>query len=176
MICTQSTLCLLDGVAVWVSQHGRVAAEKCSRVAAENAPDSWVNFHTGLHVVVDAQAGPVRRAVRAFIGREQCINQIVAARLRHGSIMTSTPSTRRRLDGVAVPVPHRSMELARSLFAEKGLSEELSGAPDSRLVYAQAGKPLIDNGARPAADDDDDEGEEIAADLGELDIPGVGDY
>ena len=42
-------------------------------------------------------------------------------------------------------------------FAEKGLSEELSGA-------------------RPAADDEDDEGEEIAADLGELDIPGVGDY
>jgi len=39
-----------------------------------------------------------------------------------------------------------------------------------------AGKPLIDNGARPAADEDDDEGEEIAADLGELDIPGVGDY
>ena len=39
-----------------------------------------------------------------------------------------------------------------------------------------AGKPLIDNGARPAADDEDDEGEEIAADLGELDIPGVGDY
>ena len=35
MTCTQSTLCLLDGVAVWVSQHGRVAAEKCSRVAAE---------------------------------------------------------------------------------------------------------------------------------------------
>ena len=61
-------------------------------------------------------------------------------------------------------------------FAEKGLSEELSGAPDSRLIYAQAGKPLIDNGARPAADDEDDEGEEIAADLGELDIPGVGDY
>ena len=62
------------------------------------------------------------------------------------------------------------------VFAEKGLSEELLGAPDSRLIYAQAGKPLIDNGARPAADDDDDEGEEIAADLGELDIPGVGDY
>ena len=61
-------------------------------------------------------------------------------------------------------------------FAKKGLSEELSGAPDSRLIYAQAGKPLIDNGARPAADDEDDEGEEIAADLGELDIPGVGDY
>ena len=32
----------------------------------------------------------------------QCTNQIVAARLRHGSMMTSTPSTRRRLDGVAI--------------------------------------------------------------------------
>ena len=31
-----------------------------------------------------------------------CMNQTVAARLRHGSIMTSTPSTRRQLDGVAV--------------------------------------------------------------------------
>ena len=30
----------------------------------------------------------------------QCINQIVATRLRHGSIMTSTPSTRRQLGGV----------------------------------------------------------------------------
>ena len=33
----------------------------------------------------------------------QCINQIVATRLRHGSIMTSTPSTRRQLDGAAYP-------------------------------------------------------------------------
>ena len=66
--------------------------------------------------------------------------------------------------------------LCDRVLAEKGLDEELSGAPDSRLIYAQAGKPLIDNGARPAADDEDDEGEEIAADLGELDIPGVGDY
>jgi hypothetical protein len=35
-------------------------------------------------------------------GLLQCINQIVAARLRHGSTTTSTPSTRRQLDGVAV--------------------------------------------------------------------------
>ena len=33
----------------------------------------------------------------------QCINQIVATRLRHGSIMPSTPSTRRQLDGAAYP-------------------------------------------------------------------------
>ena len=37
-----------------------------------------------------------------------CRNQIVAARLRHGSIMASTPSTRRRLDGVPLGVSHRS--------------------------------------------------------------------
>ena len=46
----------------------------------------------------------------------QCINQIVAARLRHGSIMTSTPSTRRRLDGVAVGFSDRSIRSARSRF------------------------------------------------------------
>jgi hypothetical protein len=38
----------------------------------------------------------------------QCINQIVEARLRHCGIMASTPSTRRLLDGVTVPVLHRS--------------------------------------------------------------------
>ena len=45
---------------------------------------------------------------------KQCINQIVATRLHHGSTMTSTPSTRRRLDGVAVGVSHRSIRSARS--------------------------------------------------------------
>ena len=30
-------------------------------------------------------------------GRDQCMNQMVATRLHHGSIMTSTPSTRRWL-------------------------------------------------------------------------------
>ena len=35
-------------------------------------------------------------------GEAPCINQIVAAPLRHCGIMASTPSTRRRLDGVAV--------------------------------------------------------------------------
>ena len=38
-----------------------------------------------------------------------------------------------------------------------------------------AGKPLIDNGPRPAAEDDDDEEEAVCADMGDLDIPGVGD-
>ena len=92
--------------------------------------------------------------------------------LNHGlHAIDATP-----VDGVAVWSPFARFSLSDGILAEKGLSEELSGAPDSRLIYAQAGKPLIDNGARPAADDEDDEGEEIAADLGELDIPGVGDY
>ena len=39
----------------------------------------------------------------ATASADQCINQIVATRLRHGSIMTSTPSTRRLLDGAAHP-------------------------------------------------------------------------
>ena len=43
-------------------------------------------------------------------GGDQCINQIVATRL------TSTPSTRRRLDGVPLGVSHRSIRSARSRF------------------------------------------------------------
>ena len=39
-----------------------------------------------------------RRLVRPRLRR----NPIVASRLRHGSIMTSTPSTRRQLDAVAL--------------------------------------------------------------------------
>ena len=35
---------------------------------------------------------------------------------RHGSIMTSTPSTRRQLDGVPLGVSHRSIRSARSRF------------------------------------------------------------
>ena len=46
----------------------------------------------------------------------QCMNQSVAARLRHGSMMTSTPSTRRRLDGVPLGVFRRSIRSARSRF------------------------------------------------------------
>jgi len=50
---------------------------------------------------------------------------MVAARLRHCWIMTSTPSTRRQLDGVAVwSFTARSSQHGRFL-AEKGLSEEL---------------------------------------------------
>ena len=63
----------------------------------------------------------------------QCINQIVATRLRHGSIMTSTPSTRRQLDGAALWSLTARFSQHGRVLAENGLSEELSGAPDSRF-------------------------------------------
>ena len=61
-------------------------------------------------------------------GAAQCINQIVATRLRHGSIVTSTPSTRRQLDGVAVAIPTARLGQRGRVFAEKILGEELSCA------------------------------------------------
>ena len=44
---------------------------------------------------------------------DPCVEINVAARLRNRWIMTSTPSTRCLLDGVVMPVPHRSTEPAR---------------------------------------------------------------
>ena len=71
------------------------------------------------------------------------MNQSVAARLRHGSIMTSTPSTRRQLDGVVLwSITTRSSQQGRVL-AERGLSEEFSGAPDS-LFDLRTGDEIID--------------------------------
>ena len=57
-----------------------------------------------------------KEGVECFILYAACINQIVATRLHHGSIITSTPSTRRRLDGVPLGVSHRSTRSARSWF------------------------------------------------------------
>ena len=67
-------------------------------------------------------------------GHAQCTkSNIVAARLRHGSITASTPSTRRQLDGVAVWSLSARFSLSDGILAEEGLSEELSGAPDSPI-------------------------------------------
>ena len=69
-------------------------------------------------------------------GHAQCTkSNIVAARLRHGSITASTPSTRRQLDGVAAWSSFARFSLRDGIFAEKGLSEELSGAPDSLFDF-----------------------------------------
>ena len=49
-----------------------------------------------LRVVLgeDPDAMDANREMQMQMGMGQCINQIVATRLHHGSIMTSTPSTR----------------------------------------------------------------------------------
>ena len=62
---------------------------------------------TGLTLAEQIQAHADASLLVAPHGVALCRNQIVAARLRHG-IMTSTPSTRRRLDGVPLGVSHRS--------------------------------------------------------------------
>ena len=57
------------------------------------------------------QLAQLREAVVA------CVEiKFLAARLRNRWIMASTPSTRHLLDGVEVPVPHRSTEPARPRF------------------------------------------------------------
>ena len=55
--------------------------------------------------------------------------------------MTFTPSTRRQLDGVAVWSPSARFSLRDGILAEKGLSEELSGAPYS-LMDLRTGLPV----------------------------------
>jgi hypothetical protein len=52
---------------------------------------------------------------------------------RHGSIMTSTPSTRRQLDGVPLGISHRSIRSARSQF-------HLPRAPDSLVDLRTGGR------------------------------------
>ena len=71
-----------------------------------------------LRVVLgeDPDAMDANREMQMQMGMGQCINQIVATRLHHGSIMAPTPSTRRRLDGVPLGVFRRSIRSARSRF------------------------------------------------------------
>jgi len=68
-----------------------------------------------------------------------CMNQTVAARLRRGSIMTSMPSTRRLLDGVAIwshasdsPIDLRT---DRNLVVE--IREGVYGRPIHVTVHSQ---------------------------------------
>ena len=62
-----------------------------------------------------------------------CMNQTVAARLRHGSIMTSTPSTRRLLDGVAVW--SRASDSPIDLRTDRDLIVEVRKRVDRRPVH-----------------------------------------
>ena len=83
-----------------------------------------------------------RRRTRRWIGGRrlcvrQCMNQIVATRLRHGSIVASTPSTRRLLDGVAMPVPAPLNGADRATSSPRNDLVKNYRAPDSPLIYAQ---------------------------------------
>jgi hypothetical protein len=91
------------------------------------------------------EGGPVETAFTVYSdfedyagGLDLCINQIVEARLRHCWIMTSTPSTRRQLDGVAVWSLTDRFSQHEFVLAEMGLSEELSGDVDYTQVSTSA--------------------------------------
>jgi len=72
----------------------------------EKSPDKAIYVPRGADTFDELlAAGPV-----ALDGINQCINQIVAAPSCSIVASTSTPSTRRLLDSVAVPVSHRSTE------------------------------------------------------------------
>ena len=78
---------------------GAVDSRFCTQVyAAELAPPKLRGPLGGLFNVF-ISAGIL--AVFA-LGARQCKIQVVATRPHHGSIMTFTPSTGRRLDGVAL--------------------------------------------------------------------------
>ena len=89
-------------------------------------------FSKGVVDVLDPTGGRKILVADTFVGFpaadkndgvNQCINQIAEARLRHGSIMVSMPSTRRQLDGVALwSLAVRFGQHGRVL-GEKGLSE-----------------------------------------------------
>jgi len=74
-------------------------------------------------------------------GTKRCMNQILAAR----------PSTRHLLDGVEVPVPHRSTEPARP--RSRRLSAEFWGAPDSLVDLCTGTKHAAEIGVITKADD-----------------------
>ena len=94
-------------VGIWVSAlvHEREAA----------ALESLVGVGADLEYLETEATLEGALTLLATASADQCINQIVATRLRHGSIMTSTPSTRRQLDGVAVWVLHHSIHAPDSL-------------------------------------------------------------
>ena len=74
---------------------------------------------------------------------------------------------------------------AISLLLDFCVSTRLADQPPSRnrlpprfaeqCALILAGKPLIDNGPRPAVEEDEDE-EEVCAGMGDIDIPGADDY
>ena len=87
------------------AEHGasrdRRLAENAEARAAEAAEEAAKKLLADQEAAARAEEAALARQ-QAEDGAAQCINQIVATRLRHGSIVTSTPSTRRQLDRAAL--------------------------------------------------------------------------
>ena len=98
------------------AEHGasrdRRLAENAEARAAEAAEEAAKKLLADQEAAARAEEAALARQ-QAEDGAAQCINQTVATRLHHGSIMTSTPPTRRRLDGMAVWVLHPSIQSSR---------------------------------------------------------------
>ena len=82
---------------------------------------------------VGVQAHRLTRAARDAAGVLTCVEIKCAAHLLPDPIMTSTPSTRRLLDGVAVSIPHRSTDPARDTLVDFHTGCDPGGA-DGRPV------------------------------------------
>ena len=87
------------------AEHGasrdRRLAENAEARAAEAAEEAAKKLLADQEAAARAEEAALARQ-QAEDGAAQCINQTVATRLRHGSIVTSTPSTRRQLDRAAL--------------------------------------------------------------------------
>ena len=87
------------------AEHGasrdRRLAENAEARAAEAAEEAAKKLLADQEAAARAEEAALARQ-QAEDGAAQCINQTVATHLRHGSIMTSTPPTRRQLDGAAL--------------------------------------------------------------------------
>ena len=84
------------------AEHGasrdRRLAENAEARAAEAAEEAAKKLLADQEAAARAEEAALARQ-QAEDGAAQCINQIVATRLCHDSIITSTPSTRRQLNG-----------------------------------------------------------------------------
>ena len=85
-------------------------------VAPRRPPDDRIGLHARLRCLATARRAPPLHAddrvtfiVEGPLRDDLCGNQNFTARFA----LSSTPSMRRLLDGVAMPVPHRSTEPAR---------------------------------------------------------------
>ena len=81
--------------------------------------------------------GAEREVVFAGNGTDACWkSKFYGAFVLNRRVDSSTPSTRRLLDGVAMPVPHRSTRArTAAVIAEKCLAWRLSGAPDTLVDF-----------------------------------------